>query len=352
MSDTTRAAFIKTPFQVKIETVAVPALAFDEVLLAVDAVGICGTDIHLAAAWATEWQRFGHETAGRVVRCGEGVTDLTPGDLVAVQATAPCGQCESCQNGDPRECLDWKRFRTSRAFADYVIVPRRTIWKITRLTPIEVTLIEPLSVALDLVRVADVSLGQSVAIVGPGPIGLMALKLCKLQGASRAFVFGAANDRDRFPLALDLGAEAAYDVTEVDPIAVIKAATKGRGVDRVLVTAPVHVMNQALDLARWGGIIAFLGFDEDPRQAIVPIDLNEFHFRRLQLRASYAAPATLFPLAEQLIADRQIDPRRFITHTFPLTRLTEALHLVAKHHDGVVKAVIVPNGRGEDKTDG
>ena len=348
MIELSRAAFIRAPFQVKIETVPVLAIRDDEVLLAIRAVGICGTDIHLANAWASEWTRFGHETTATVIQCGQRVSDLLPGDAVAVQATTTCSVCEACMNGEPRDCLDWKRSRLSLALADYMVAPRRALWKVTSLTPVEATLIEPLSVALDLVRVAEVGLGHSVAIVGPGPIGLMSLKLCKLRGAGQAFIVGTDRDRHRLKLAREMGADTTFDVSSEDPVEAVRRATHGRGVDRVLVTAPVHVMNQALAMACWGGIVAFLGFDEEPERAIVPIDLNEFHLRRLQLRASYAAPATLFPLAEKLLASRQIDPAKLITHTFGLEALGEALRLVADQTDGVVKAVVLPNAELEE----
>jgi L-iditol 2-dehydrogenase len=342
-----RAAFVRAPFQVKIETVPVPSVGHGEVLLGVRAVGICGTDIHLASAWAREWTRFGHETVARVIRCGDGVDDLVPGDLVAVQATTACGLCAPCMNGDLRDCLDWKRSRLSHAFADHIAAPRRALWKVSSLTPLDAVLIEPLSVALDLVRVADVALGHSVAIFGPGPIGLMTLRLCKLQGASHVAVLGTDRDRHRFPLALEMGADLVVDVTRKDPVEAIKAATQGRGVDRVLVTAPVHVMNQALSTARWGGIVTFLGFETEPERAIIPIDLNDFHVRRLQLRASYAAPATFFPLAEKLLASRQVDPSKLITHTFKLEELEEGLRTVAEHADGVIKAVVLPHAESD-----
>lgn len=342
-----RAAFVRTPFQVKIEDVPIPAVRHGEVLLGVRAVGICGTDIHLASAWANEWTRFGHETAARVVQCGEDVTDLAPGDLVALQATTACGVCEPCMDGEPRDCVDWKRSRLSQSFADYMVAPRRAVWRVTLLSAVDATLIEPLSVALDLVRVVDVTVGHSVAIFGPGPIGLMALKLCKLRGASRAFVVGTDRDSCRFPLALEMGADLALDATRESAVEAIRVATEGRGVDRVLVTAPVHVMNQALAVARCGGIVAFLGFDTEPGRGVVPIDLDDFHIRRLQLRASYAAPATLFPLAEKLLASRQVDPSKLITHRFRLDKLQEALHLVADHADDVIKAVVLPQLESE-----
>ena len=340
MSHSSRAAYIRAPFQIKIEDILKPAIEYsEEVFLQVNAVGMCGTDIHLAKGWADDWRRFGHETAATVVEAGSNVTDLAPGDLVTVHATTACRICEACMNGIIQDCQNWIPSRQSLAFADYMVVPRRMLWKVTQLTAREATLIEPLSVALDLVHVADIQLGHTVVVVGPGPIGLMSIKLCKLKGATRIIVIGTDRDRNRFPLARELGAEVTIDVTQEDPVEAAKAASGGHGADRVLVTAPVRVMNQAIAMARWGGIISYLGFEVKDEQAIVPINLNEFHFRRLQLRASYAAPATRFPLAEKLLAAREIDPAKFITHRFPFEQLEQMLHLVADQSDGVVKAV-------------
>ena len=338
MSYHSRAAYICAPFQVKIEDIPQPVIEHpDEVLLRVNAVGVCGTDIHLAKGWAVDWRRFGHETAATVLEVGSGVNDLRPGDLVAVHATTACGTCEACFNGLIQDCQNWIPSRQSHALADYMVVPRRMLWRVTQLTVTETTLIEPLSVALDLVHVADIQLGHTVVIIGPGPIGLMAVRLCKLRGATGIIVLGTDRDRHRFLLARELGAETAIDVTQTEPVEAAKVASGGHGADRVLVTAPV--MNQAIAMARWGGIISYLGFEVKDEQAIVNINLNEFHLRRLQLRSSYAAPATRFPLAERLLAAREIDPVKFITHRFPFEQLETTLHLVADQSDGVVKAV-------------
>ena len=340
MNQQSRAAFIRAPFQVKIEDVRQPAINHpDDVLIKVNAVGMCGTDIHLAKGWADDWRRFGHETAATVVEVGPNVDDLIVGDLVTVHATTACGTCEACLNGIIQDCQNWIPSRQSLAFTDYMVVPRRMLWKVTQLTATEATLIEPLSVALDLVHVADIQLGHTIAVMGPGPIGLMSIKLCQMKGAIRIIALGTDRDQHRFDLARELGAEVTIDVTQEEPVEAVKAATDGQGADRVLATAPVRVMNQAIAMARWGGIISYLGFEVNDEDAFVSINLNEFHFRRLQLRASYAAPATRFPLAEKLLAARHIDPAKFVTHQLPFEQLEQTLHLVADQADGVVKAV-------------
>lgn len=338
-----RVAFVRAPFEVRIDEVPVPCVQRDDdVLVRVDSVGICGTDVHNARSWARDWMRFGHEVSASVVEWGPQVRDLATGDLVTVQATTPCGVCWACMNGDVRDCENWVPSRQSQAFADYMVVPRRALWKISGLSPVEATLIEPLSVALDLVEVADIKLGHSVALIGPGAIGLMAIKLCRLKGALQVVAAGTNRDRPRFPLAHELGASTTIDVTEAgqDPISIVKEVTGGKGVDRVLVTAPARVISQALCMVRWGGMISYLGFDLEDDRAAIPINLNDFHIRRLQLRASYAAPATRYPLAQELLATRQIDPAKMITHTFPLEELGRALRVAADQTDGVIKAVI------------
>ncbi|MEM7348453.1 MAG: zinc-binding dehydrogenase, partial [Chloroflexota bacterium] len=339
MTQQTRAAFIRAPFQIKFKEIPDPKIQHpDDVRIQVNSVGICGTDIHLAKGWADDWKRFGHETAATVVEVGDNVTDMEPGDLVTVHATTACATCEPCLNGVIQDCRNWIPSRQSHAFADFMVVPRRMLWKVTKLTATEATLIEPLSVALDLLYVSDIDLGQTVAVMGPGPIGLMAIKLCQMKGATRIIALGTDRDQDRLALARELGAEVTIDVTQGDPVEAVKAATDGQGVDRVLATAPVRVMNQALAMARWGGIVSFLGFEVKEEDAFVSVNMNEFHFRRLQLRASYAAPATRFPLAEQLLAERHIDPEKFITHQHPFAELEQTLRLVADQRDGVVKA--------------
>ena len=335
-----RAAFVRSPFEFEIRDVEAPEPGFEEVLLDVAMVGICGTDVHLAAEWAGEWRRFGHETAAHVTAVGTGVTDLAIGDLVTVRTTTMCGRCRFCMDGRPRGCLNWRESRLSSALADQMVAPRRSVWRVDDLDPLATTLIEPLSVALSVVDTAEIALDHDVAVVGPGPIGIMAIKVAKLRGARRVFVVGTHADIGRFDLCEEMGADLCLVAETEDVVGRIRAETGGVGLDRVVVTAPPVAIPPALALGRYGAIVTFVGFAADDEAGVVPIDLNAFHNAKLQLRASYAAPLAPFAQANRLLAAGQIPVDKVITHRFPLDEVATAIQVVAKHEDGVVKAVM------------
>jgi threonine dehydrogenase-like Zn-dependent dehydrogenase len=337
-----KVVYVKKPFNIEIREEQIPACQADEVLVKVKACGICGTDIHIATSWAKDWMRFGHEVVGEVEEKGEGVSDLDKGDLVIVENSSFCGQCRACKNGDVAHCENIVTLRGKGGFSEYMLVPRQMLYRVKGLTTEEAVLSEPLTVALDIVQVAEVGLNDEVVIFGPGTIGLMVIKLCRLKGARKVYVTGTSLDEFKISLIKELGADEMINIDKQDAAGKVKELTKNIGVDKVLITAPPKVLPHAIEMARYGGIISLIGIDADDKSAIVPIDINKFHFQKLQLRASYAVPNLMFPLALDLIKRRVIDPNKFITHTFKLDDMEKALKLLAERREGVIKAIIVP----------
>jgi len=337
-----RALWGKAPFQFDLREVPTPTPNVGEVLVRVTGCGICGTDLHFLRAMNRDWTPLGHEISGRVEEVGAGVSRFRPGDSVIVENNTACGVCDACKNGESRYCSSiWTFMNDQAGIGDYVCVPEASLQKYRNLTPRQASLAEPLTVAIDVTLRADIPLNGEVAIWGAGPIGIMACQIAKLRGARRVFLVGSPRDnlhnRFRLELAREFGADVTFIGNE-NAVDEIKRATND-GVDRVLMTAPPSAIPDALRACRFGGIVALIGLEERAGETVV-LDINAFHFQKLQLRASHAIPNHYFPIALDLLARRVINPDRLITHVFQLNEFPRAFE-IANHPDERVGKVVV-----------
>lgn len=339
-----RALWGKAPFQFDLREVPTPTPNVGEVLVRVTGCGICGTDLHFMRAMKREWTPLGHELAGRVEKVGAGVTRWRDGDFVVVENNSACGVCDACKNGESRYCRHiWTFMNDQAGMGDYVCIPEASLQKYQDLTPRQATLAEPLTVAIDVTLRGDIPLNGEVAVWGAGPIGIMACKIAKLRGARRVFLVGSPRDTPRNCFRLELGRELGADVTisgTQNVVETIQRAT-GDGVDRVLMTAPPSAIPDALSVCRFGGIVALIGLEEREGETI-RLDVNAFHFQKLQLRASHAIPNHYFPIALDLLARREVDPDRMITHVFPLNDYRRAFETANDSDERVGKVTIEP----------
>ncbi len=339
-----RALWGQAPLQFEMRDIPVPEPRAGEVLVRVQSCGICGTDLHFIRAMNRDWTPLGHELAGVVERAGEGVKNFRAGDSVIVENNTGCGACEACKNGESRYCRNiWTFMNDQAGFGDYVCVPEVSAQKFHDLTPRQAALAEPLTVAIDVALRADIPLNSEVAVWGSGPIGIMACRIAKLRGARRVFLVGSpranARNRFRFELARELGADETLEGGE-DAAAALKRLT-GDGVDRAIVTAPPPAIPDAIRACRFGGIVALIGLEEHSGQTI-QLDINAFHFQKLQLRASHAIPNHYFPMALDLLARRVVDPDRLVTHSFPLNEYRKAFEVAGSSRESVGKVTIEP----------
>ncbi len=339
-----RALWGKSPFQFDLREIPALVPGIGQVLVRVAACGICGTDLHFMRAMNREWTPLGHELSGQVEAVGAGVTRFESGDSVIVENNTGCGVCDACKNGQSRYCRAiWTFMNDQAGMGDCVCVPEASVQKYHDLTPRQATLAEPLTVAIDVALRADIPLNAELAVWGAGPIGIMACKIAKLRGARRVFLIGSPRDNPRNRFRLALGQEFGADVVvggNEDACDTIRRVTQD-GVDRVLMTAPPPAIPDALRVCRFGGIVALIGLEQRPDQT-VPIDINTFHFQKLQLRASHAIPNHYFPIALDLLARRVIDPDRLITHAFSLDEYRRAFELADNSYERVGKVVVEP----------
>ena len=224
----------------QLEAVSIPTIGPNEVLVRVRAASICGTDLHIYAwdPWSASRIKppltFGHEFCGTVERVGEEVTAVAPGDFVSAEMHLNCGHCHQCLVGQLHLCQSLKIIGIDQdgCFAEFVRIPASNIWKVDPAIPEHyAAILDPLGNAVHTVLSGEIA-GQTVAVTGCGPIGLMAIAVAKACGCST--LFATEVNPHRRALALRMGADEVLDPGETDVVARVRAATGGAGVDVLL----------------------------------------------------------------------------------------------------------------------
>lgn len=336
-----KAAYLKAPFQFEIRDVVPREIKNDEVLVKIKACSVCGHDMIMASYGATEWQPFGHEVSGIVEKVGLIVENVHIGDKVVLESGTFDRFSANSRNG--RVDLDnkgpnfWLKDNDTMGFAEYIIVPMEVCVKFDGLSFEETCVIEPMGVAVDLVKTADVKLNNDVLVIGLGPIGLMAARLAKAMGARKVYGSELSIAKARIELAKKWGVD---EIICPDLEKVEEYKFERGGVDRVLVTAPPKTIPTAIKVCNAGGTIGFLGIDYGPEGNIV-IDSNIFHVNKLQLRSSFASPALYFPECLDLVKAGIVNTRELITHTFKLCDLVNGIASFRDEKEKAIKAVMV-----------
>lgn len=334
----TLSARVKSPWQFKLEEVELPAAPPDgEALIRVEACGICGTDLTTASAHTTSWQPFGHEVAGIVEQIGGSHSHLKIGDKVVLESSSYCGTCELCRNGRADLCNKAPNFwgKSALGFSNLMLAPIPCIVPRGDLAPEIACLAEPAGVAVDMVKTAGIHLGDDVCIIGPGPIALMAIPLVLRTGAARVVCIGRSHSRRRLEVARALGAETVTCDAGLDSLPELKAKF-----NHVLVTAPVDQIVPAISLLAYGGELTYIGIGSG--SGTITFDANDFHYRKLQLRASFASPAIYYPIALKLLRAGIIPGDMIVSHAFTLNNIAEAMTLHRDDKANTVKVIVKP----------
>jgi L-iditol 2-dehydrogenase len=211
---------------------------------------------------------------------------------------------------------------------------------------VSASLTEPLAVSLTAVLNAEIPLGGSVLVLGPGPLGLMCARLAKLRGAGFVGITGLPADNPREKARLDLAKELGCDLT----IEVGKQDVEDEimtrfpaGVDRVIVSSPPRSIYDAFKVIRFGGIITFFGLHFGGKN-VIDADINDMIFRKITLRPTFAEPAINFPVSNRLLKDGLVDATQLVTHTFGFGDAKEVMGAVIDGSQPIIKAVMLPNG--------
>lgn len=298
----------------------------DDVLVRVEACGICGTDLNILAVppahKATSGIVIGHEAVGIVAETGSAVQGLQPGDRVVVANRLTCGECAYCRRGLDNQCTNYQTIGTTvdGAFAPYLLAPARALWKIDPGVPRDdAALFEPLACVVGSVKRAPIQAGDNVAVIGAGPMGMLFALVYRLLGAGRVLLLDVAPYRLDF--ARELGLEA-IDVRAGDVPAAVKRST-GLGAD-VVVDAVGNQLGQAVQLARRGGQVVLFGLRPHDSPSV-----NQYTITRYDLTV-HGTFVGLHPFAQtiQLLESRRLQPSVLVTHRLPLERLEAGVELM------------------------
>lgn len=333
-----RAAVVSEPNSVSVEEVTDPTPGQGEVVVAVGACGICGTDLHIVDGEfpPTPYPIVpGHEFAGEVVAVGAGVSGVREGARVAADPSLFCGACAQCRRGHGNLCADWGAIgdTVSGAFAEYVAVPARNLYPIPdNVTMREAALIEPLSCAVHGFNILSPAAGDSVLVVGAGTMGLLLAQLAaRSPGPDLTVVDTRA---DRLPRAEQLGASrTAASISEA-------LAARPDGYDHVVdATGSPAAIEEGLGAVRRGG--TFLVFGVAPEEARVPVSPFRIYNDEITIRGSMAVLHS-YGQAVDLVAARVVDPGPLLTETLPLDDFGAALEKVRRGEG--LKTQVLPHG--------
>ncbi|MFW6275725.1 MAG: zinc-dependent alcohol dehydrogenase [bacterium] len=333
-----KAAYVKSPFKVEVREFPVREMNDEEVFIRVKACGICGHDLSVANSEAKDWKPFGHEISGIVEKTGKNVNHVKPGDKVVLETGTYDRFSKAARNGRPELDNNGPNFWETgpMGFADYIIVPRETVVPFEKMSFEEASMIEPLGVALDMVYTVDIKLNDDVLVIGLGPIGLMALQLAKIMGARNIYAAELSQSKKRIEIARQFGAT----IIKTDQESLKTYQFPRGGVDKVLVTAPPKLIEPAVEITNWGGIIAFIGIEYGPN-ANITFDANTFHFNKIQLRSSFASPALYFPRCIELVEAGMVDLKPLIGKTFPLDDLQKELKNLVDDKATALKSIMI-----------
>jgi L-iditol 2-dehydrogenase len=327
-----------------------PAVGRGEVLVRVEACGICGSDVH--GFDGSTGRRIppivmGHEAAGTVEAVGEGVTRFRKGDRVTFDSTVYCGECEYCKRGqinlcDNREvigvsCGDYRRHG---AFAEFVVVPERIMYPLpANFSFNEAAMLEAVSVAIHGVKVSQVVGGETALVIGAGMIGLLTLQAARAAGCARVFI--ADVDSTRLELARQVGADEVLHASGAELVAEVMRLTNGRGVDLALeAVGRNETVTGAIDCTRKGGAVTLIG-NIMPE---VTLPLQKVVVKQLRLQGSCASSGE-YPEAIELIANGKIKVKPLITAVASLEdgpRWFERLH---SREPNLMKVILTPRMR-------
>jgi L-iditol 2-dehydrogenase len=357
---TMKAWVLGDPEQLTMVEKPVPEPGAAEVLVRVDAIAVCATDIeiirHGLPAMIDGELPFnkgftpGHEYMGTVVGCGRGVDEFQIGDRVTVEVHAGCGRCQRCREGMYTSCLNYgyrakghraNGFSTDGGFAEYAVNSINTMVHIPDdMTDAEATLVVTAGTAMyGLDVMGGIIAGEGVAVIGPGPIGLMGVAVAKALGAQPVILTGT-RDR-RLEMGRRLGADEVVNLNREDPVAAVARITGGKGVQYVLeCSGAPNALNEAARMVNRGGRICLAAFPGEP----VPVDLAYLVRNNIYVFGIRGEGKSATHRAAALMAQKRFDATLIHTHTFPLAEVPTAIRYARERIEDAIKVVVQIRG--------
>lgn len=342
-----KAVTIEGPGQVRLLEMERPLIGPDDVLVRARAVGICGSDVELyQGTRPTGYYKYpvvpGHEWAGEIAALGERVHSLSVGDRVVVEGFLSCGTCHSCRMGLTNLCeagYDEIGFTRPGGLAEYVAVPARLVHQLPATSSLEeAALLEPTAVVAHAFLRAQPQPGATIAVIGDGNIGLLAVQLARLFSPAHLILLGSR--AERLALGQKLGATHTLNARQDDPQTLIQSLTRGQGVDLVFEggNRPAGVQ-QAFNLARRGGTVVLEGIAGEGAQLLMQSDL--FVLKHLAVFGIFGASSAAWTYAVQMFSSGLLNLGPLISHRFALNAFPEALETITSRQPGTLKVLLV-----------
>jgi len=354
--DRMRAWVLGDPDQLLLREKLVPVPSRAEVLVRIDAVAICATDleiIHSGSPASIEGglpfnKNFtpGHEYMGTVAALGPDVDEFRIGERISVEIHAGCGQCKRCRQGMYTSCLNYGKpekghrangFTTDGGFAEYAVNHINTLARVPdTMSDAEATLVVTAGTSMyGLTELGGLVAGESVVVIGPGPIGLLAVAVAKALGASPVILTGTRNGR--LSIGRQLGADRVININDEDAVEVVRQLTGGIGADYVVECAGSEAtINQAIHMTNRGGKICLAAFPHDP----VTMDIAHLVKNNIYAYGIRGEGRSATRRAMALMAEKRFDATKIHTHTFPLADLPTALRYARERVEDAIKVVV------------
>jgi len=342
-----KAAVLTKPGHIEIQELDIPTPGPDEALVRVRAVGLCGSDVHyyehgkIGPYVVTKPIILGHEAAGEVVAVGSEVRHLKAGQRVTIEPGVTCGRCEYCKSGRYNLCPDVRFLATppyDGAFCEYIVIRADFLYPIPDSMSYEkAALIEPLSVGLHAVSRGGLKTGETVVIMGMGPIGMMTLLAAKVAGAGR--VIGVDLERFRLERALQMGADGVVNLREEDGMEAILRLTGGRKADLAIETAGNGKAAQAsLQAVRRGGRVVLVGL---PQEEATPLNIPYIVDNEIDIRGVFRYHNT-YPTGVAVMSAENLNLDPIVTDRMTLDETPKAFEKAIKEKHSTLKIVIEP----------
>lgn len=350
--DRMQAAVLMGPDRLELTEMPTPKPGPMEVLLRVEACACCSTDVALMAhplPGQPPYGRFipGHEYAGRVAALGVGVDEFRVGDRVAVEAHLGCQRCRNCRVGNYTACLNYgtpkhraNGMTSNGGFAQYVVNHINTVHPIPdHIDFEEAALVTNLGCVLYGFQTAGGYVaGEHVAVIGPGPLGLISVQVARELGAERVYLIGTR--ASRLEKGAATGAHRIINIHDEDPLEVIDLETGGRGADLVIESSgAAEAPMTAIKLAKPMGRILLLGIPHEP----VMVDLGDLLMKNKSILTVRGEGWANVARAVSLLGSGKISLKPYVTHCFPLVDIQEAFRTFVERIGGAVKVVVKPN---------
>lgn len=336
-----RMAVLQIPGRAELVERAVPEVGEGQVLIAIKACSVCGGDLHIYKGKhpsAPPPVSLGHELAGEVIRIGSKVSRVAVGDRVTVEPVIACGTCPPCVRGEYGYCdnLSYHYRRGQGAMADYFVADQRYVYKLPPQLSYEAgALIEPLAVAVHAVRRAKIGLGDKLAVIGAGPIGILVTAVCKAAGAQEIIVADIADIR--LQMAVAMGATRTVNSLQESLLDVVGEVTGGRGLSRTFeCVGSEKTFEQAMRCLSKGGVATIVGIFEQPT---IQIPVTLFVSQEITVQG---AQGYCWDFDAALALTDKIDLSRLVSHVFDLKDVDKALKTALNRDEKPVKVVLKP----------